>query len=136
MNGSRHVLVLVDDEPRVLSALRRELRREGWELLSTDRPALALEWVGTREVSLVVSDQRMPAMKGTELLTEIRRRSPATARVLLTAYPDTASEPGLRSCTDALVSKPWDPAMLARAIRDLLREREAWELEDCARKRD
>lgn len=129
MNGSRHILVLVDDEPHVLSALRRELRREAWHVLTTDRPELALEWVGTREVSLVISDQRMPAMKGTDLLAEVRRRSPTTARVLLTAYSDTSAEPGLRSCTDALISKPWDPAMMARSIRDLLRERETWELE-------
>lgn len=133
MNGSRHILVLVDDEPHILSALRRELRREAWQVLTTDRPGLALEWVGTREVSLVISDQRMPAMKGTDLLEEVRRRSPTTARVLLTAYPDTAAEPGLRSCTDALISKPWDPVMMARSIRDLLRERETWELEQSLR---
>ena len=130
MTRRRHVLVLVDDEPQILSALRRELRQERWELLATERPARALEWVGTRDVSLVISDQRMPAMKGTELLTEVRRRSPTTVRVLLTAFADTAAEPGMRSCTDALISKPWDPDLLARAVGDLLREREAWDLED------
>ena len=128
MHGRRHVLVLVDDEPRILSALQRELRSDGWEVLSTDHPGRALEWVGTRDVSLVLSDQRMPAMKGTDLLCEVRRRSPTTARVLLTAYADTAAEPGLRTFTDALISKPWDPALLSRAIRDLLRERDTWEL--------
>ena len=130
MNGSRHVLVLVDDEPRILSALGRELRRASWDVLSTDLPGRALDWVDTREVSLIISDQRMPSMKGTELLAEIRRRSPATARVLLTAYPEAAVEPELRTYTDALISKPWDPGMLARAVGDLLRERETWEMEE------
>ena len=130
MNGSRHVLVLVDDEPQILSALGRELRRTSWEVLSTDLPGRALDWVDTREVSLIISDQRMPAMKGTELLAEIRRRSPATALMLLTAFPDAAAEPELRTFTDALISKPWDPGMLARTIGDLLRERETWELEE------
>ena len=126
----RHVLVLVDDEPQVLFALRRELRREGWEVLSTDYPGQALEWLGTRDVSLVLSDQRMPVMSGTDLLAEVRRRSPTTARVLLTAYADAAAEPGLRSCVDALISKPWDPEMLASSVRDLLRDRELRECED------
>lgn len=136
MNGNRHVLVLVDDEPQILSALRRELRRESWEVLATDLPGRVLDWVDTREVSLVITDQRMPTMKGTELLAEIRRRSPATARVLLTAYPDTAAEPELRTLTDALISKPWDPAMLAGSIRDLLLERETWDLEESVRTRN
>lgn len=121
----RHVVVCVDDEPAILSALKRSLRWEPYELLTTDSPENALRWVGSREVSLVITDQRMPLMEGTELCEEISRRSPSTARIILTAYPgDTMSSPGLRRRTECMISKPWDHMMLRKTIRQLLGERE------------
>src|SRR5438128_5224187 len=91
----RHVVLCVDDEPAILAALRRSLRNEPYELLTTDRPARALKWLESREISLVISDQRMPGMLGTELLEEVSQLSPSTARIILTAYPgSTASSPG------------------------------------------
>ena len=121
----RHVVVCVDDEPEILSALRRSLRTEDYEILTTDSPEHALRWVGTRDVSLVITDQKMPLMAGTELLEEISRRSPSTARIILTAYPgDTIGSPGLRHWTECMISKPWDNRMLRRTIKQLLDERE------------
>ena len=121
----RHVVVCVDDEPAILSALRRSLRSEPYELLTTENPESALEWVDSRDVSLVITDQRMPGMVGTELLEEVLRRSPSTARILLTAYPgSTASEPGLREWTECMISKPWDEGMLRKTIRQLLGSRD------------
>jgi response regulator RpfG family c-di-GMP phosphodiesterase len=121
----RHVVVCVDDEPAILSALRRSLRSEPYELLTTENPESALEWVDSRDVSLVITDQRMPGMVGTELLEEVLKRSPSTARILLTAYPgSTASEPGLREWTECMISKPWDEGMLRKTIRQLLGSRD------------
>lgn len=121
----RHVVVGVDDEPWVLSALRRCLRGEPLEFLTTECPGRALEWVRTREVSLVITDQRMPGMSGSELLEEVSKRSPSTARIILTAYPEsTFALPGVRLRSECLVSKPWDNIMLVRTIRRLLHERE------------
>ena len=121
----RHVVVCVDDEPAILSALRRSLRTENYEILTTDSPEHALRWVGTRDISLVITDQRMPLMAGTELLEEISRRSPSTARIILTAYPgDTLGSPGLRHWTECMISKPWDNVMLRKTIKQLLDERE------------
>ena len=121
----RHVVVCIDDEPAILSALRRSLRTENYEILTTDSPEHALRWVGTRDISLVITDQRMPLMAGTELLEEISRRSPSTARIILTAYPgDTLDSPGLRTWTECMISKPWDNVMLRRTIKQLLDERE------------
>ena len=70
----RHVVVCVDDEPAILSALRRSLRAEPYELLTTENPVNVLQWAGTRDVSLVITDQRMPGMAGTELLEELSKR--------------------------------------------------------------
>lgn len=126
----RHVVLCVDDEPAILAALRRLLRNEPYEILTTDQPDRALKWVDTRDVSLVISDQRMPGMLGTELMERVSLRSPSTARIILTAFPaSTVSSPGLRHRTDCMISKPWDSGMLRRTIRQLLvdRERAEWD---------
>lgn len=121
----RHCVVCVDDEPAILAALRRSLRREPYDLLTTNRAKDALHWVSTREVSLIITDQRMPGMQGTELLEEVSRSSPSTARIILTAYPGaTVAVPGLRRRLECMISKPWDSGMLRRTMRELLWERE------------
>ena len=121
----RHVVVCVDDEPAILSALRRSLRAEPYELLTTGDPESVLRWVRTRDVSLVITDQRMPGMEGTELLEKVSKRSPSTARMILTAYGgDTIATPGLRQWTECMISKPWDNGMLRKTIRQILGDRE------------
>jgi len=129
-----HRVVCVDDEPAILSALRRALRTEPYEVLTTPDPERALRWVSTQEVSLIITDQRMPEMEGTELLKEVTRRSPCTARIILTAYPGVVvSRPGVRGDTECMISKPWDSAMLRKTIRELLRDRD---LERCEEEAD
>ena len=121
----RHVVVLVDDDPEVLSALRRALRREPYQVLTTTRPAEALKWAEAIDVSAVVSDHRMPGMTGTELLGRIAERSPATMGVILTAFgPEAAEQMGMLQTVECIIAKPWDDAMLRSAIRDFLFERE------------
>ena len=123
----RHVVVVVDDEPNVLSAIKRSLKTEPYQVLATEKPAQALQWVESRDVSAVIADQRMPDMSGTELLDRIRDRHPATARIILTGYPGpTARTPDLPRSVDTIIGKPWDDRMLRRAIREFLSERE-WE---------
>lgn len=121
----RHLVVCVDDEPAILSALKRSLRSEPYEILFTDSPESALRWVSSRDVSLVITDQRMPRMEGTHLLEEVSRRSPSTARILLTAYAgSTMGTPGLRHWAECMISKPWDNLMLRKTIRQMLCGRE------------
>ncbi|MBI3857843.1 MAG: response regulator [Planctomycetes bacterium] len=121
----RHLVVSVDDEPAILSALRRCLRAEPYELLTTESPEVALRWAESRDISLIITDQRMPGIKGTELLEAVSRRSPSTARIILTAYPGTTyAVPGVRRRMECLIGKPWDSGMLRRTIRQLLHDRE------------
>lgn len=123
--SDRHTVVLVDDDPAVLGALRRLLRKEPYELRTTSDPRIALDWVRRDDVSLVVTDQRMPGMCGTELAERVRRLSPATVRVMLTAYPGNALvRHGLADDVQWLVSKPWNDDALKLAIRRLLRDAE------------
>jgi DNA-binding NtrC family response regulator len=127
----RHCVVCVDDEPAILAALRRSLRQEPYDVLTTGSPEDALRWIATRDVSLIITDQRMPGMQGTELLEEVSRNSPSTARIILTAYPGTAyATPGLRRWLQCMISKPWDSGMLRRTIRQLLWERQMDQIDE------
>lgn len=124
----RHLVVSVDDDPAILASISRCLRSEPYQLLTTESPERALHWVRTREISLIIADERMPGMRGSELMEHVERRSPSTARILLTAYAGTAyAEPGVRGRTEVLISKPWDNTMLRRTIRQLIHDRE-WDL--------
>lgn len=117
----RPIVVIVDDDPEILRSLSRLLRGEAYELLSTDSPSQVLEWARTRKLDLVISDQRMPEMSGTELLILLRERSPETKGVILSGFPDTAvivERSGLR--LERLIAKPWENGALLDAIRDLL----------------
>ena len=123
-------VLLVDDEPRVLDALEALLAMEH-EVLRADRPETALALLRTQEVAVVVSDQRMAGMTGTELLTRSRDVAPDVVRILLTAFTDT--EALMDSINAAgvyhFLLKPWDPHELrhvvARAVEHyrLCRER-------------
>jgi DNA-binding NtrC family response regulator len=115
-----HMIVLVDDEPEVLKALRRSLAREPYLVLTTCRPREALRWVEVLDVSAVVSDERMPEMTGTELLDRVSDRSPETARIMLTAYGGDAAQH--RHEIEVMIAKPWDDTMLKRTLREILPE--------------
>lgn len=119
-----HLVLALDDEPGVLSALRRALDTEPYDLVTADRPRIALEWARLKEVSLIVTDQRMPDMEGLRFLEEVWKESPDTAAIVLTAYPDTLpSPPGAR--LPEVIAKPWDNRSLRASIRKALLQCEA-----------
>jgi adenylate cyclase len=112
------VVLLVDDEVRVLDSLEALLAMD-YRVLRAERPDAALELLAKEQVALVVSDQRMPGMTGTELLTRCREVSPETVRVLLTAFTD--ADALMESINAAniyhFILKPWDPAELTTTVR-------------------
>lgn len=117
-------VVCVDDQPEILSALRRTLAGEPYAVRTTADPRLLFEWMDRTDVGLVITDQRMPEISGTELLQAVAQRSPTTARIVLTAYPgETVWVPKLGVRTDCLIDKPWDGVMLRRTVRELLLSR-------------
>lgn len=118
-SGSPPVLLLVDDETRILSALRRTLRREGYEILTAESVAEGLRILGSRKVDLVLTDQKMPGRSGLEFLAEVAVRHPDVARLLITGWPeeippDQIEFLGIR----ALIPKPWDDQQLKSALRE------------------
>ena len=117
------IVLVVDDDREALLALRRALRSDAYNLLSTDDPFQALEWVKGGTIDLVITDEFMPAMLGTELLEAIRRTSPDTATVLLTGYPKPAVMfRGFQQRVDLLLAKPWEDQALRDSALRLLRE--------------
>ena len=128
----RPAIVVVDDEPAVLAAVSRDLRRGFGERFRVVRAgsgpeALAsLKELRTRgdQVALLVADQRMPGMSGTEYLVEARKLFPEAKRVLLTAYADTEAAISAINevALDYYLLKPWDPPeeQLFPVVEDLL----------------
>jgi two-component system NtrC family sensor kinase len=117
----RPVLLVVDDEPRILSALQRCLRREGYEIVSAETAAGALRILRERRVDALLTDHKMPGMSGLELIREVAEQWPGIPRLLLTGWaaeipPDEARRLGIR----ALVAKPWDDAELKARLREAL----------------
>lgn len=80
-------ILFVDDEKRVLNSMRAMFRRE-YELYLTTRGDEALKIISEQPIDVLVADQRMPLMTGVEVLTEAKKCSPGTVRILLTGYSD------------------------------------------------
>jgi len=115
---------MVDDEARILTALRRTLRREGYELLTAGTAAEAIRVLEERPVDLILSDQKMPGMSGLALLAEVARRQPTVARLLITGWTEAVPPEELKKLdVKALVPKPWDDAELKQVLRDVLEAR-------------
>lgn len=123
---ARPLMVILDDEPRILSSLARLLRHDPLELLTTEDPNLALEWIRTREVTLVMADYRMPVLDGILFLEAVREISPSTFRFLITGYPgESVVLKCLKEGLLELIAKPWDNDRLRRSILQRLGEAEA-----------
>lgn len=121
-----HLVVCIDDDPAVLSALRRLVRDEPYEFLSTDNPDQAMDYVRTRDVSLFIADYRMPDMSGTGLLQLVKATSPTCVRLLLTGYPRATwvLQAHERELMHLVIGKPWDNEALRRTILERLHDRE------------
>jgi thioredoxin reductase (NADPH) len=131
--AERHpAIVAVDDEPAVLAAVSRDLRRgfgENYRIMRAGSGAEALDLLGEMRtrgdaVAMLVADQRMPGMDGTDYLVKARAIYPDAKRVLLTAYADTdaAIQAINQVALDYYLLKPWDPPeeQLYPVVEDLL----------------
>lgn len=128
-------LLCVDDEPNILSALKRSLRTENWRVLTAGGGAEALELLARENIDLVISDMRMPVMDGAQLLEQVSQRWPACIRILLTGHADMNATVAAinRGRIFRYLNKPWDDDELRAVVRqglDLLAlERERQRLE-------
>ncbi|MFZ4441430.1 MAG: PAS domain S-box protein, partial [Syntrophales bacterium] len=111
-------ILLVDDDPHILAALNYCLRNTAYEVLTADGGIQALEIMETTKIKVIVSDEQMEGMSGSELLAEVRQRSPHTLRILLTGH--ATLEMAMRAVNEGGVyrffTKPWNNALLRLAL--------------------
>ncbi|HVU31952.1 MAG TPA: HD domain-containing phosphohydrolase [Opitutaceae bacterium] len=113
-------ILIVDDEPVVLTALKVTLEREGFPVVACTSPLKALAIVRERDFAVIISDQRMPEMAGLDFLVESRRLRPHASRILITAVL------ALPTIVDAInkgeifrfVAKPWLREELVATVRN------------------
>ena len=117
--GTKARILFVDDEERILTALR-SVFRAGYQVLTATNGREALELVRKFHPHVVVSDQRMPEMTGVELLRQVKEAAPSTVRLLLTGYSDLAAIVGSVNEGEVFrfVSKPWDNQEIQAIIRE------------------
>jgi eukaryotic-like serine/threonine-protein kinase len=120
--GAKPKLLFVDDEERILNAMRA-LFRSHYDVVVTTDGYHALELLKRDRFHLLVSDQRMPGMLGIEILRQAKEISPNTVRILLTGFSDLAAIVG--SVNDGevyrFINKPWDNQELQGIIADAVR---------------
>jgi len=118
-------LLCVDDEPSILSALRRLFRAKGFAVRVAEGGQAGLDMLATESVDLVISDMRMPEMDGVAFLEQVRQRWPDTMRLLLTGYADITSIMGAinRGEIYRYIAKPWDDNDIILIVRGALQQR-------------
>jgi diguanylate cyclase (GGDEF)-like protein/PAS domain S-box-containing protein len=117
-------LLVVDDDANVLGALHRLFRRDNYRVLTAASPAEGFEMLALYRVQVVLCDQRMPAMNGTEFLSKVKEMYPDTIRIILSGY--TGVEAVLDSINRGAVyrfyTKPWNDAELRDNVRLAFRQ--------------
>ena len=113
-------LLLVDDEPNIIRSLVRLLRRDGYNILTAESGREGLEVLAEHDVGVIISDQRMPEMNGTEFLSQVKDKYLNYVRIVLSGFTD------LKSVTYAInegaiykfLTKPWEDDLLRKNVQD------------------
>ncbi len=121
--GGNRSLLFVDDEESILRLLTRILRGEGYDIHTATTAEQALQILAQTPIAVVVSDQRLPGMSGTEFLRRVRALYPETVRIVLSGYAD------IESVTSAIndgaiykfLTKPWEEDALRSDLRHAFR---------------
>jgi len=120
---SKYKILCVDDEENILSALERVfLEEEDYEIITANGGEKGLEILRERAVDLIISDQRMPGMSGTEFLKKARELRPDTIRIVLSGFADfdTITKAINEGEIYRLIQKPWEDDALLLAVKDSL----------------
>jgi len=137
-------ILLVDDEPNVLAALRRVFRQEKYEVVCSADPRAAIELIGAEPFDVVISDYMMPGMNGGELLKEARALRPDMIRIMLTGHADVNAVVAAMK-TGAVykfILKPWNDddlrvtVALALEQHELKRKNSALRRENATRSKE
>ncbi len=121
--SGQRTLLLLDDEENVLKALTRTLRRDNYRILTAGTASAAFELLACHKVQVIISDQRMPEMNGTEFLERVKDLHPETVRIVLSGYTDlqTVTDAVNRGAVYRFMTKPWDDDLLRENVREAFR---------------
>lgn len=116
-------LLVIDDESGILAAFRRILRHSGYNVLTTTRADEGFNLLASHNVGVVICDQRMPDMTGTEFLRRAKELYPETVRIVLSGYTELHSviDAVNRGAIFKFMTKPWEEESLLESIRDAFR---------------
>jgi len=121
----QHSVLLVDDDKNLLASLQRSLHKERYDLICAESATEALELLRQRSVDLIVSDQQMPGISGTEFLSRVHREFPTIIRFMLTGK--ATLEVAVNAINQGAISrffiKPCNVVDLAISIRQALQQR-------------
>ena len=118
--GAGFSVLAVDDEPNIVSALRRTLRSRGFTVHTALGGAEGLQVLDAQPIDAIISDMRMPEMTGAQFLQAARVKTPEAVRILLTGYADITStiEAVNNGEIFRYLSKPWDDDVLLSVLHD------------------
>ena len=121
----KHTILAVDDEPANLRMLERLFHKD-FNVLTAASGEEALGILNRETVTLIITDQRMPGMSGTDLLRESMRSRPDAIKIILTGYTDIEALIEAINITRVyrFVSKPWDPINLKEMVKFAIAEHE------------
>jgi CheY-like chemotaxis protein len=123
VGGLQQTLLIVDDDEKITAALHRLLRRNGYRILRAHSADEGLSLLALHEVQVVLSDQRMPGMTGTEFLAKVKELYPNTIRMMLSGY--TAVDSIIEATNSGAVfrfhTKPWNDDALRASIAEAFR---------------
>ena len=121
-NYSEITILFVDDESFILSSINRFLRKEQYNKLYAENGLQALDLINSNNVSIVVSDLRMPEMNGLELISAVKKRNPDIVRLILSGSQDI--DPIIESINTGevfrFIPKPVDPPEFKQILNDAI----------------
>lgn len=120
----KYTVLCVDDEKNILNSLKRLLRKENYELLTASSGPEGLQLMDEKKVHLVISDQRMPEMSGTDFLEKVKEKHPDVLRIILTGYTEVDAITGAinKGNIYKFFLKPWNDETLKLEIRKALEQ--------------
>lgn len=122
---NRFKILLVDDEPYALKSLQRTLRNKDYEIFMATSANDALDIMKSKKIDLIITDEHMPGLSGTDLLEMIKKHDPDIIRIMITGMNDikTLKDAVNRGEIYRFFGKPWDDFELLTTVRQAFKQR-------------
>ncbi|HEX8404533.1 MAG TPA: response regulator, partial [Duganella sp.] len=123
---ARQTVLLLDDEPSIRAALQRLFRLDSYQVLTAETAEQAFDLLAIHPVQVIISDQRMPGMHGTDFFSRVKKMYPDTIRIILSGHADLESVLNAinRGEIYRFYTKPWDDQILRENIHEAFRYHE------------